>query len=156
LWDRLLSNALVLILLIILLFFVSPRQDVIQLHSPDDFAQRPEHIWVWDEHWASSASIQIERGRAVVWSFGWGSSHRDHLEELLDGLEMEFYIDERRISNPERYFALRDFTQRGDRYWTLVFRYEHPPLSPGEYTWHIRIGGTVRSREIGGILIVSP
>ncbi len=155
-WDRVISNVLVLVFIMILLFFLSPRQDVVQLHAPDDYADRREYIWVWDEHWAGSATIQVNPGRAVAWGLGWGSADRGKLEDLLDGLEMSFYIDDREIRDPKKYFAFRDFMQRGDRFWTLVFHYEHSPLSPGEYTWHMQLGGSVRSREISGMLIVRP
>ncbi|MBC7109247.1 MAG: hypothetical protein H5T41_10800 [Methanomassiliicoccales archaeon] len=76
---------------------------------------------------------EVPTGTWLIWEFGYlGSTSPEELEPCIDWIEIvEFTIDGKAVPNPERYIVIY---KRGT-YWSLSFRYKHPPLSPGQHTW---------------------
>jgi len=76
---------------------------------------------------------EVPTGTWLIWEFGYlGSISPEELEPSVDWIDIvEFTIDGKEVPNPEQYIIIYN---RGS-YWSLSFRYKHPPLSPGEHTW---------------------
>ncbi len=153
---RMLNHLITLALLLVVIFLLFPgsRDGVHNAPPPEAFSERENYIWVWS---VESSQVLIEPNTVVAWGLGWESGSRTALENLRDGLEFEFYINDRRVEDPDRYLALRSARiDRTDRVWQLSFLYEGPTLPPGEHVWAIRLGGSVRPMEFSGVIYVLP
>ena len=72
------------------------------------------------------------------------------LVELLEGLEMKFYLDNEEVRDPLKYFTL----EHRVTYWALSWIYRHPPFKPGEHSWTISVGGSTWPVTINGAFTV--
>ncbi len=147
---------MLLVLLLIMVFFLPGDNGATRLPAGEEFLEREDHIWIWDYAWAGTYVNEVPAGTPIVFSLGWTSSSRQTLDELLMDLQMEFHVAGHEIASPKRYFSFQDVGSRTDSYWLMTFRYQHSPLSPGEYSWWMSLGGSVEDTVLGGILFVVP
>jgi len=76
---------------------------------------------------------EVPTGTWLLWEFGYlGSGSAEILEPYVDKITIvEFTINGEPVDNPEQYVVIySDGTG-----WSLSFRYQHPPLNPGTYSW---------------------
>lgn len=101
---------------------------------------------------------EVPTGTWLLWEFGYlGSGSPEILEPYADKVTVvEFTINGEPVSNPEQYVVIYFDGQT----WFLSFRYQHPPLSPGEYTWtvdtYLDFNGWVWRRSGEGEFEVNP
>lgn len=117
-----------------------------QLPPGEAFGRKPEDIWVWEYMWPRPPHPDIHTGTWVRLHFGWGSNTEETLTELLEGLEMEFYLDDKEVKDPLKYFTLKPVGTQ----WALSWIYQHPPFKPGEHTWTISLGGSTWPVTVDG------
>ena len=147
-----------LIVAIILLGFVlnplaqalPQGQGVQQLPPGEAFGRESENIWLWEYMWPNPPHPEIYTGTWVRFDFGWGSGSEETLEEVLAGLEMEFYLDDKEVRDPLKYFTLKHM----GTYWALFWIYRHPPFKPGEYSWDVSLGGSYPTKTINGAFTI--
>ena len=152
---RLIRHLVSFVLVLIILYITLPtgREAVYKMPMPEKFDTQKNCIWVWDMR---IQEIIVNRGSSVIWGLGWESQSQDALRELKEDLEIEFYINSRKINAPERFFAFRRIRTGNVEYLhQLRFIYESESLPPGEHVWTIRLGGSVRQAEFSGIMYVS-
>jgi len=125
-------------------------EGVQKLPLGEAFGRKAEYIWVWQYMW-SSPHPEIYTGTWMKWGFGWGSTTEQTLIDLLDGLDMEFSIDGKRIGNPKRYFGP---PRNMGTYWSLSFSYRHPPFPPGEHSWTVSLSGSVPPVTVNGAFTI--
>ena len=153
--DRVIANIILLLLLMAGMFFLAPGEsEVTTLHPSDHFSDDPSVIWVWEHSWSGTAYSEVQPGTRMTWSFGWGSHSRDALQDFLWDLEIELYINDNEVASPKRHFTFEDMGSRTERYWTLIFHYEHPPLPPGQHTWEMKLETPADTIEIVGLIVV--
>jgi len=125
-------------------------QGVQQLPPGEAFGRESENIWVWQYMWPGKPHPEIYTGTWVRLHFGWGSSTEETLLELLDGLEMEFYLDDKEVKDLKKYFTIKHM----GTYWALSWIYRHPPFKPGEHTWIISLGGSTWPVTVDGAFTI--
>jgi len=125
-------------------------QGVQQLPPGEAFGREPENIWIWEYMWPRSPHPEIHTGTWVRLHFGWGSTKEETLIELLEGLDMEFYLDDKEVRDPLKYFTIED---KGT-YWSLYWIYQHPPFKPGEHSWNIALSGSTWPVTINGAFTI--
>lgn len=125
-------------------------QGVQQLPPGEAFGREPENIWIWEYMWPRPPHPEIHTGTWVRLHFGWGSTKEETLIELLEGLDMEFYLDDKEVRDPLKYFTIED---KGT-YWSLYWIYQHPPFNPGEHSWNIALGGSTWPVTINGAFTI--
>lgn len=121
-----------------------------QLPPGEAFGRQPNYIWVWQYMWPGPPHPEIFTGTWIMWGFGWGSGDEQTLIDLLDGLNMEFFIDGKEVRNPKRYFRIVHKVT----YWSLGFTYQHPPFTPGEHSWTVSLSGSVPPVTINGAFTI--
>ncbi len=79
---------------------------------------------------------EVSTGSWLLWEFGYlGSGNPEILEPYVDKVTVEeFTINGEPVDNPEQYVVIYFDGQT----WFLSFRYQHPPLSSGEYSWSFK------------------
>ena len=121
-----------------------------QLPPGEALGREPEDIWVWEYMWPGKPHPEIYTGTWIVFHFGWGSGSEETCIELLDGLDMEFCLDDKEVKNLQKYFTIED---KGT-YWSLYWIYHHPPFKPGEHSWTVSLSGSVPSVTINGAFTI--
>jgi len=125
-------------------------QGVQQLPPGEAFGRESENIWVWRYMWPNPPHPETYTGTWIRFDFGWGSGSEETLLELLEGLEMEFYLNGRGVKDPLKYFTLEHRTT----YWALIWIYHHPPFKPGEHSWTVSLSGSVPTVTINGAFTI--
>ena len=125
-------------------------QGVQQLPPGEASGRESENIWVWEYMWPNPPHPEMYTGTWVRLDFGWGSGSEETLVELLEGLEMKFYLDNEEVRDPLKYFTL----EHRVTYWALSWIYRHPPFKPGEHSWTISVGGSTWPVTINGAFTV--
>jgi len=103
---------------------------------------------------------EVLTGTWVEWRIGYlGSTSAETLEPYLDKVTVvEFTINGEPVENPEQYVVI--YFSEIINNWSLSFRYKHPPLPPGEYTWSytsfLDFNGFVWHRNAEGEFTVMP
>ena len=78
-----------------------------QLPPGEAFGREPEYIWLFEYMWPPLKHPEIYTGTWVKFGFGWGSTTKETLIELLEEQEnMEFYLDDKEVRNPLDYFTI--------------------------------------------------
>lgn len=124
-------------------------QGVQQLPPGEAFGRESENIWLWRYMWPNPPHPEIYTGTWVRFDFGWGSTTEETLLEILEVLEMKFYLDDREVKDPLKYFTL----EHRVTYWALSWIYRHSPFKPGEHTWRVEgvmISGSDPTKVIDG------
>lgn len=99
-------------------------------------------------------------GTWLEWRVGYlGSTSAESLEPYLDMVSvLEFTINGTPVNNPGQYVMIY-FSEISNN-WSLSFRYKHPPVSPGEYSWsftsYLNFNGFVWHRNAAGMFTVAP
>lgn len=125
-------------------------QGIQQLPPGEAFGREPENIWIWRYMWPNPPHPEIYTGTWVRLHFGWGSGTEETLIELLEGLDMEFYLDDNEVGDLQKYFMIENM----GTYWSLSWIYQHPPFKPGEHSWTISLSGSVPSVTINGAFTI--
>ena len=111
----------------------NPQGRGTQKLRPKDEVVKGEYIWVWRYMWPRPPHPEIESGTWVTIGWGWGSTTRETLEEILETQELVVVIDGCELVDPMQYYTI-EFRQT---YWSLSFKYAHPPFREGEHTWSV-------------------
>ncbi|MBA7563645.1 hypothetical protein ES695_01435 [Candidatus Atribacteria bacterium 1244-E10-H5-B2] len=127
-----------------------PQGQGVQMLPPGEASGREsENIWVWQYLW-SNPHPEVYTGTWFRFDLGWGSSTEETHIELLAGLEMEFYLDDKEVKDPLKYFTIKNM----GTYWALTWIYRHPPFKPGEHSWVVVLNGSVPAVTIDGAFTV--
>jgi len=124
-------------------------QGVQQLPPGEASGRESENIWLWQYLW-SNPHPEIYTGTWVRFDFGWGSTTEETLIQLLEELDMEFYLDDKEVRDPLKYFTL----EHKMTYWSLSWIYRHPPFKPGEHSWTVSLSGSVPTVTINGAFTI--
>jgi len=122
-----------------------------QLPPGEAFGREPENVWVWGYMWPGPPHPEICTGTWVRLHFGWGSTIEETLIKLLEGLDMEFYLDDKEVRDPLKYFTT---IENMGTYWSLYWIYQHPPFKPGEHSWTVSLSGSVPTVTINGAFTI--
>jgi hypothetical protein len=127
-----------------------PQGQGVQMLPPGEASGREsENFWVWQYMWPNPPHPEIYTGTWVRFDFGWGGSE-ETLILLLEGIEVEFYLDDKEVKDPKKYFTL----EHRVTYWALSWIYRHPPFKPGEHSWVVVLNGSVPAVTIDGAFTV--
>jgi len=124
-------------------------QGVQQLPPGEASGRESKNIWLWEYMWPNPPHPEIYTGTWVRFDFGWGSTTEETLIQLLEGLDMEFYLDDKEVRDPLEYFTIE---YKG--YWSLYWIYRHPPFKPGEHSWTVSLNGSVPAVTINGAFTI--
>jgi hypothetical protein len=130
-----------------------PQGQGVQMLPPGEASGREsKNIWLFWYMFTNPPHPEIYTGTWVSFNFGWGSTTKETLEELLEGLEIEFYLDDKEVKDPLnlKYFTLEHRTT----YWALTWIYRHPPFKPGEHSWVFVLNGSVPAVTIDGAFTI--
>ena len=111
----------------------NPQGQGTQRLRPQDEVVKGEYIWVWRYMWPRPPHPEIKSGTWVTIGWGWGSTTKETLEEILETQDLTVVIDGCELVNPKQYYTI----QWKETYWSLSFKYAHPPFSEGEHTWSV-------------------
>jgi len=125
-------------------------QGVQQLPPGEASGRESENIWLWQYMWPNPPHPEIYTGTWVRFDFGWGSTTEETLIQLLEELDMEFYLDDKEVRDPLKYFTL----EHKVTYWSLSWIYRHPPFKPGEHSWTVSLSRSVPTVTINGAFTI--
>ena len=109
-----------------------PEGEGVQKLRPKDVGVKGEYIWVWQYLW-SNPRPEFKPGKWITIGWGWGSTNKETLEEIIESQDLSFSVDGQLISDPKQYYEI----EWRETYWALSFKYAHPPFQVGEHSWSV-------------------